>query len=283
MERSKALRPILFLLAFGAACSDAPASRETPPRVAARTHTEPATIEVFAAASLRDVMADLATLSASHGEARITFNFAGSNVLAQQLAASSRGDVFVSADDQWVAFLETGGHAEPGTRAVVASNTLAVVAHPASTFALTSIEALSALSFAPLSLADPGAVPAGRYAKAYLASVRSPRGTVWDAVASRVAPTADVRAALALVATQEDVVGIVYRTDARAGNVRVLLDVPPEALPSPVRYTAVAVRGRSRLPASRAFVALLLSPEGQAVFARHGFLPSPGAQPPTAR
>lgn len=231
--------------------------------------------EVFAAASLREVMTELGAAFEAQGRPRVVLNFAGSNVLAQQLVASPRGEVFVSADDQWVRFLRERGHVEPDTEIVVAGNTLAFVAHPSASYALADVAALPSLGFTHLSLADPEAVPAGRYAKAYLASVPARGGSVWDAVRARVAPAADVRAALALVATQSDVVGVVYRTDARAAAVRVLHEVPVERLPSPVRYTAVAIAGRERIPLCRAFLDFLRSTEGQAVFLRHGFLPAP--------
>jgi molybdate transport system substrate-binding protein len=272
--------PLVLLALALAACSERAAPHaptgEAPPANQVPLPPPEASLEVFAAASLRDVIADFGEAFVSQGHPAITANFAGSNVLAQQIRASSRGDVFLSADDQWVNDVIASGHAEPTTRAVVASNSLVIVAHPASAFTLASAEALPALRFAHLSLADPTAVPAGRYAKAYLSSLRARRGTVWDAVAARIAPAADVRAALAVVASQQDVVGIVYRTDARAARVRVLFDVPQAALPSPVRYTAVAIRNRHNDAAARAFLALLASSAGRGIFERRGFLPPPG-------
>lgn len=222
---------------------------------------------VFAAASLRGPLEEAGAAFAAEEGSEVTLNFAGSNVLAQQLVASDRGDVFVSADESWVDYLERHGRAEAGERRYILSNTLVVVAHPSSTFRLDDPSALGALDFAHLSIADPSSVPAGRYARSYLESLGA-----WDDVRDRVAPAPDVRAALALCATQADVVGIVYRTDARAANVRVLYEVPRDALPTPIRYSAVPVAGRDRIDAASRFVAFLASDRARAIFARDGFV-----------
>ena len=60
-------------------------------------------------------------------------------------------------------------------------------------------------------MANVDSVPAGKYGKAALTS-----SGVWDAVEDRVAQAENVRAALALVATGEAPLGIVYETDAEA-------------------------------------------------------------------
>lgn len=272
--------PLLVLALVG--CGRSPAAHEAPVVVAAVSAPE-APLEVFAAASLREVMTDVRDAFTAQGNPGITFNFAGSNVLAQQIAASTRGDVLVSADERWVNELVASGHVDADTRETVASNTLVLVAHPRAPYTLASPEALVALGFRHLALAEPESVPAGRYAKAYLTSLRAREGTVWDAVRARVAPAADVRAALMLAATQEDVIGLVYRTDARAASVRVLYDVPPATLPTPIRYIAVAVRNRPRPELAARLLALLSSAEGQSIFARHGFLPPPAPVAATPR
>lgn len=238
----------------------------------ANAASAPAPLTVFAAASLRDVATGLSTAFERAGHAPLRFNFAGSNVLAQQIEASSEGDVFLSADERWPDELERGGHVLAGTKRWFLSNTLVIVAHPSTSFALEDPTGLASLGFEHLALADPAAVPAGRYAKAYLESLTTPRGTVWSAVERRVAPAADVRAALALVAADAGTVGIVYRTDARAASVRTLYTVPVDGLPTKVRYVAAAIAGRRNEVEARAFVDFLTSTEARALFADAGFL-----------
>src|SRR3546814_4696341 len=72
-----------------------------------------------------------------------------------------------------------------------------------------------ALGSGRLALADPDAVPAGKYAKAALTHLG-----VWRGVAAKVAPAENVRAAMALVERGAAPLGIVYATDARASKDR---------------------------------------------------------------
>lgn len=233
---------------------------------------------VFAASSLRGSLEEVGALFHAQGRPEVRFNFASSSALARQLEASSEGEVFVSADESWVDHLAERGRVAPGTRRYVLSNTLAIVAHPSSTFTLDDPARIGTLGFDHLSIADPDSVPAGRYARDYLRSLRMGPRTAWDTVSARVAPASDVRAALAVVATQADALGIVYRSDARTARVRVLYEVPVDALPTQVRYTAVAVAGRERTPLATRFVTFLTSDEARSVFERHGFILPPIAE-----
>ncbi len=114
-------------------------------------------------------------------------------------------------------------------------------------------------------MADPAGVPAGRYARQAL-----DRLGVWDQVASRVAAGDNVRAALALVAAGEAPLGIVYATDAQAEpKVRVVATFPAETHVT-ITYP-VAELATSRSADAGPFRAFLLSPQGQAIFARYGF------------
>ncbi|MGZ8350402.1 MAG: molybdate ABC transporter substrate-binding protein, partial [Allosphingosinicella sp.] len=108
-------------------------------------------------------------------------------------------------------------------------------------------------------------VPAGRYGKAAMT-----RLGLWDAVGDRIARAENVRAALALVERGQAPLGIVYATDARAARrVRVVAEFPDASHP-PIRYPA-AILAASSHPEAEAFRRFLLSPQGQAIFARYGF------------
>ena len=122
----------------------------------------------------------------------------------------------------------------------------------------------SALGDGRLALADPRAVPAGRYARAALEHLGA-----WKQVENRLAPAADVRAALALVARGEAPLGIVYRTDALAEpRVRIAATFPDGSHP-PIVYGLAELAGAN--PAAHAFAAYAASPPARAIWARHGF------------
>lgn len=237
-------------------------------------------VVVFAAASLRDVCEDLRPVVREATGREPVYNFAGSNVLARQIEAAPAADVFLSAHERWMDALQDAGRLVPDTRRVFASNRLVLVVHrdsdlfradpadPADPRELAS----PAVRF--VSLGDPAAVPAGLYAKQYLETVEPASGaTLWAAVADRVAPAPDVRAALGLVEARTDVVGIVYATDVRGSDpVRIVYEVPPEAAP-PIHYVAAAVAGGpSGAETASGFLDVLDSPAGRRVLERHGFL-----------
>lgn len=222
-------------------------------------------ILVYAAASLRDAVTEAAS---SFEGGSVVFNFAGSNTLAQQVLAGAPADLFLSADEKWMDEVERAGRVEPGTRVVLVENALVLVARSDSRLNLASPADLATASYRALALGDPRAVPAGRYAKAAL-------GATWEAVRDRIVPAPDVRAALALVESDPEIVGIVYRTDAAAsGKIRTLhlFETSP-----PIRYAAAIVAGAPDPDGARAFLAHLRSREARAVFERHGFvLPAEG-------
>lgn len=241
------------------------------------TTPEPEEITVFAAASLRDVLTELGARYQTERGGRIHFNFAGSNVLAQQLKATPAGDVFVSADEHWMDRVERAGRVVSGSRRTLLTNRLVVIARRDSPVSVQGPTDLLASSYRHLALGDPRAVPAGRYARAWLQSVRTEDETpLWDLVRDRVVPAAHVRAACAMVASRRDTIGVVYSTDAGSTpGVRVLYRVPPQET-HPVRYAAALI-ARPR-PSARAadFLAWLEEPGQRATFEEHGFVSAPG-------
>jgi molybdate transport system substrate-binding protein len=127
------------------------------------------------------------------------------------------------------------------------------------------VRSLAALGDGRLALADPGAVPAGKYAKAALESLGQ-----WQAVEVRVVPAENVRAALALVERGEAALGIVYTTDALASDGVEVLETFPESSHPPIRYPAAVLAG-SRHPEAAAFLTFLRSDTARQIFTRHGF------------
>ena len=227
---------------------------------------------VFAAASLKDVLEDVGReFESRHGLGPV-FNFAGSNVLALQVEATESADVFLSASERWMGYVEDKQLLVAGTRRSFLSNRLVIVANHASPLELERPADVASAEFRFLSLANPDAVPAGGYAKEFLENVAVDGRSLWDQVRSRVAPAPDVRAALGMVEAQPDVIGIVYQTDAAVSDkVRVVLPVP-ESLAPGISYAAAQVRGGRNPEAARAFLEFLASPEAVELFRKHGFV-----------
>ena len=231
-------------------------------------------LRVSAAASLRDVVTDLAsefeTRQNREMGTSVELNFAGSNVLAQQIRATPQADIYLSADEYWVKDLLSAGRLVTGSDRPIFANRLVVVARPDARLELADLSALAedVGQGRSLVLADPEAVPAGRYARAYLEAEG-----LWDAVKPQVVPALDVRAALALVETDPSLIGIVYRTDAALSQrVETLLDLPPRDDIDIVYWGALVTKDEAKQEAD-AFLAFLTKPEALVIAERHGFLP----------
>ena len=227
---------------------------------------------VFAAASLQGAVDGVGRRFERSGGARVAVSFASSSALARQIRHGAAADVYVSASPKWMDLLERKRWLRPGTRGNLLGNRLVLVAPAAgaapapapvpihSRFPLARL-----LGDGRLAMGDPSHVPAGQYAKAALETYR-----VWPAVARRIAGTADVRRALALVARGEAPYGIVYTTDAKAEPRVAVVGVFPEHSHPPIHYS-VAVPAASTHPQAETFLNFLWSPKARAVFEDRGF------------
>lgn len=223
---------------------------------------------VLAAASLQESLTAAADVWARKGHARPVLSFAASSALARQIAARAPADLFVSADEEWMDYLEQRTLLAPGTRAAFLTNRLVIVAKAGTRvrFDVRPGFALAAtLGGGRLALADPDAVPAGRYAKEALTALK-----IWPTVQGRLARAENVRAALALVARGAAPLGIVYATDARAEpGVRIAGWIPAQAH-RPIVYPLARLVVSAHPDAER-FRRFLTSEQGKSVFGRFGF------------
>jgi len=227
-----------------------------------------AALTVFAAASVKEALDEqVGRFQAETGD-RIVVSYGGSNALARQVEAGAPADIFLSADTDWIDYLDKRDLLRPGTRSDLLRNRLVLIA-PADVRTSLSIGpgfALGpALGTGRLAMANPESVPAGKYGKAALAALG-----VWTSVESRIARTDNVRAALMLVARGEVPLGIVYTTDAIAEPKVRIVDAFPEQTHPPIVYP-IAIVASSRSPVAQRFVDDLHSPAARAIWVRHGF------------
>lgn len=232
-------------------------------------------IDLFAAASLREVLDALAADHLRQTGRTVRITYAGSAQLARQIDHGAPADLFVSADEAWMDWLEERGRIEAATRTRVAGNGLVLIAPVGSADAPVDLASAIALDRrlgdGRLAMAD-ASVPAGRYGQQALTHLG-----LWSGIEDQLAPGDSVRAALALVARGEAPLGVVYATDARAEpGVQVVATFPPDSH-VPILYPAARLRRSSDgdAVAAQAFLDRMMSAGGQAVFQRFGFTRPP--------
>jgi molybdate transport system substrate-binding protein len=226
-----------------------------------------ATLRIFAAASLKESLDEAARAYGSASGHRVLVSYAASSALARQIENGAPADLFISADVGWIDHVEERGLVAPGSRRDLLGNDLVLVA-PAGSGAQVKlahgVDLTPALAGKRIAIANPQAVPAGKYARAAFTALAA-----WGAIEGRVAATDNVRAALALVARGEAPLGVVYRTDALAEKAVRIVDTFPAGTHPPIVYPIVLLR---RAPAeAAALAAWLAGPQARAIFQRHGF------------
>jgi molybdate transport system substrate-binding protein len=226
-------------------------------------------VQVFAAASLANVLDDLDKAFTARTGIHVTASLAASSLLAKQIEAGAPADVYFSADLQWMDYLQQRGLLRAGSRHDVVGNSLVLIAPASSSLRVTigpGLDLLRLLGGGRLAIADPDSVPAGIYAREALRKLGA-----WKGVAPKVVRAENVRAALEYVARGDVPLGIVYRSDARVEKRVRVVGVLPAASHSPIVYP-VALTHRAGPDATR-YLTFITGAAAQRVFRKWGFQP----------
>ena len=226
-----------------------------------------AELTVFAAASLSDALKEMSAGYEKQGGDKLVFNFGASSTLARQIEEGAPADVFFSADEARMDALEKLGLIARETRRSRLSNVLVIVVPADSRLRFGSVRDLAGQGVRRIALADPRAVPAGVYARAYLEKTG-----LWENLERKIVPTENVRGALAAVESGNVDAGIVYKTDAAVSRgVRVAWVVRREEGPD-IRYAVAVVKESARKESAERFLRFLDTGEADRVFQRYGFI-----------
>jgi molybdate transport system substrate-binding protein len=223
-------------------------------------------LTVSAAASLTDAFKELGPrFEASHAGMTLSFNFAASGVLLQQIAQGAPVDVFASADQETMNRALEQKLVDADTRRDFAANTLVLIVPASGTPPVTRLSDLSGPAVKRIAVGKVATVPVGRYTKQALEAAN-----LWTALEPRFVQADSVRQVLDYVARGEVEAGFVYRTDAAlmADKVRIVESVTGHA---PVTYPIAVVAESRAKTAAREFVAYLSGADGQAILAKYGF------------
>jgi molybdate transport system substrate-binding protein len=226
-----------------------------------------ADVTMFAAASLSSALPEIAAAYQKQTGHTVAFSFAASSVLARQIENSPGTDIFMSADADWMDYLDNRSLVQHATRKTLLTTHLVLIAPAASTIALKiapHFDIVGALKGGRIAIADPASVPAGKYAKSSLTTLG-----VWNAVVDHIAGAESVRVALAYVARGETPLGVVYKTDALIEPKVKIIDTFPDQSHAPIVYPAALTKDAK--PIAKEFFDFLDGPQAHAVFVKYGF------------
>ena len=229
--------------------------------------TRAAEVTVFAAASLTDVLKETATTYEKQSGDKISFNFGASSLLERQIEEGGPADIFFSADEAKMDALAAKDLILKETRKSRLSNSLVIVTSADSELKITSPADLASPKVRRIALADPKAVPAGVYSKAFLEKQK-----LWLDVEPKVVPVDNVRAALAAVESGNIEVGMVFKTDASISKkVKVAYEVPAATGPK-ISYPLAVTKNARQVESAKKFVEYLNSDDAGKIFEKYGFI-----------
>ena len=225
-------------------------------------------LTVFAAASMKNALDDVDAAYTARTGIKISASYAASSTLAKQIEQGAPADVFVSADTDWMDYAATKKTINEPTRVNLLGNSIVLIAPKDSKIENVTIgpgfDLAKLAGDGRIATGDVKAVPVGKYAKAALEKLGA-----WQAAEPKFAMAESVRAALALVARGEAVLGIVYSTDAKVETgVKIVGTFPADSHP-PIIYPVAATT--TAKPDAAGYLAFLKTSTAKAVFDRYGF------------
>ena len=285
MKRSLSL--ILLLALFMVGCvpestsvpTQAPVSEEstlvlTVPPATSTSEPEPRTLTIFAAASLTDAFTEIGkNFESANPSVTVTFNFAGSQALRTQIEEGAPADIFASANKTEMDTLITGSYVAPDAPQVFLNNKLVVILPADNPSALAKLEDLAQPGIKLVLAAEE--VPVGKYARQAVDAMNGRFGTDFkDKVLANVVSNEDnVKQVVAKVQLGEADAGIVYTSDAVAASDLKTIEIPAE-LNVIAKYPIASLTQSANAELADAFIAYVLSADGQAVLQKWGFAPA---------
>jgi molybdate transport system substrate-binding protein len=271
--------PLVAVLGILAtACAGARAT----PTTAAAPPQPAGELVVLAAASLSDAFAEIGqAFQEAHPGVTVTFDFAASQQLAQQLGEGAPADVFASANQRQMQVAIDGGRIATGSAHVFVRNRLLIVFPADNPARIVALQDLAEPGLRLVLVASEA--PAGQYTLEFLdnASADPAFGASFrdEVLANVVSYEETVRSVLSKVLLGEADAGIVYSSDAAGQDAAQLgrLEIP-DGLNVIAEYPIAPVADSTNPGLAAAFVDFVLSPQGQAVLTDHGFAPAPFLQ-----
>jgi molybdate transport system substrate-binding protein len=266
MNRTLAL--ILFFSLFLMGCAPAPVSAIDP-----TTPSGTGTLHVFAAASLTDAFTEIGrNFETANPGTRIAFNFAGSQALRTQIEEGAPADIFASANQTEMEALIADSLIAQAAPQQFLTNQLVVILPENNPAGLEKLEDVAKPGIKLVLAAEQ--VPVGKYARQALDNMNGQFGFDFKnrVLANVVSNEDNVRQVVAKVQLGEADAGLVYTSDAIAATALRTIEIPAD-LNVTAKYLIAPLARSENAGLAKAFIAYMLSGNGQAVLKKWGFAP----------
>ena len=233
-------------------------------KASSTTSTEPVELHIAAAASLTDVMTELADIYAKDNpNVKLTFNFGSSGALQQAIENGGGADLFYSAGKKQMNALADKGLVQAQKDLLI--NDIVLIVPAKDGLPLESFTDLTKAEVKKIAIGGEG-VPVGQYTEEILTNLK-----LKDEVQAKLILGTDVRQVLAWVSAGEADAGVVYATDAAiTGDVKVVTKAPQDSH-KPIIYPAAVLKESKNQAAAQAFLDFTSSDTAKAIFTKYGF------------
>ena len=231
-----------------------------------QSNSENKEIYVLAAASLTDVLTELANNYKQETSTEIIFSFASSGALQAQIEASAPADIFFSAAQKQMNALEEKGLIDSETRKDLLENKVVLISPKNSNLNIKSFTDITNSNVKKLGLGEPKSVPVGQYSEEILSNL-----SILDIAKEKAVYGSDVRNVLDWVETAEVDCGIVYATDAKiAKNINIIAEAP-EKNHKKVIYPISIIKSSQNKEEAKKFIEYISTDKSKEIFQNYGF------------
>lgn len=236
-------------------------------QLASNTDSQKVELTVSAAASMQDAMKEVAeAYQKEHLNTKITYNFASSGTLTQQIKQGAPVDVFVSANERFMDELDKKNLLLPETRSDLLQNDIVLIVPKDNIRNISNFQQLTNSNIKRFSIGEPKSVPVGQYAKEVLSNLK-----IYEQVKPKTVFAKDVRQVLSYVELGNVDAGIVYATDAKVSDRIKVVATVSDNTHKPIIYPVAAIKRTQNPEAAKEYIQFLLSNSAKDIFEKYGF------------
>jgi molybdate transport system substrate-binding protein len=237
------------------------------PLAGCSTEKTPVTLNVSAAASLKDAINEIDSLYIKqNSNVTITPNLASSGTLQKQIEQGAPADVFISAGASQMDVLAKENLIVSNTRKDLLKNKLVLVVPADSSLGLTGFIDLARSDVKQIAIGDPKSVPAGTYAQKAFDELG-----ITGQVSGKYVMGADVKAVLSYVESGNVDAGLVYLTDAKTSTKVKVVATAPDDINAQIVYPVAVVAASKVTDAAKSYENFLFGDKAKAIFEKYGF------------